>query len=80
MSGEGFTAELNPYAVEVEAGKTYFWCSCGRSLRQPYCDGSHAGTDKRPVAFKAEGSETLNLCGCKQTSNPPFCDGTHNIL
>ncbi len=80
MSGEGFIADMNPYAVEVEEGQVYFWCTCGHSERQPYCDGAHAGTDKRPMVFKAERTETINLCGCKQSQNPPFCDGTHNIL
>jgi CDGSH iron-sulfur domain-containing protein 3 len=80
MSGEGFIADLNPYAVEVEEGQVYFWCTCGHSERQPYCDGAHAGTDKRPMVFKAERTETVNLCGCKQSQNPPFCDGTHNIV
>jgi CDGSH iron-sulfur domain-containing protein 3 len=80
MADEGFIADMNPYLVEVEAGKTYFWCACGRSARQPFCDGSHAGTDKSPIAFKAEHSEAVNFCGCKQSGNPPFCDGSHNIL
>ncbi len=80
MADSGITAELNPYLVEVEAGKTYFWCSCGQSQNQPYCDGSHAGTDKLPKRFKAERSEAVNLCGCKQSMDPPFCDGSHNVL
>ncbi|MGO9544702.1 MAG: CDGSH iron-sulfur domain-containing protein [Rhodomicrobium sp.] len=72
--------DLNPYLVEVEEGKTYYWCTCGRSNRQPFCDGSHAGTDKQPMAFTAERSEAINFCGCKQTQDPPFCDGSHNVL
>jgi len=67
-----------PYAVEVEAGETYYWCACGRSKNQPYCDGSHQGTDFQPVAFTAEKTETAYLCGCKKTGNQPFCDGSHN--
>jgi CDGSH-type Zn-finger protein len=80
MPDENFVAEMSPYLVEVEEGKTYFWCSCGRSKRQPFCDGSHAGTELTPRRFTAERSEAVNLCGCKQTLDAPFCDGTHNML
>jgi CDGSH-type Zn-finger protein len=80
VSGEGFIAEKRPYAIEAEEGKTYYWCSCGRSHRQPYCDGSHAGTSKIALAYKAGRSEKVNLCGCKQSRNPPLCDGSHNIV
>lgn len=73
-------AQKEPYAVEVEADKIYSWCACGRSENQPFCDGSHSGTEFKPVNFKAENSETVYLCGCKQTGSPPFCDGTHNDL
>lgn len=66
-----------PYAVEVVKGETYYWCSCGRSKSQPYCDGSHQGTDFQPTAFAAEKTETVYLCGCKKTGNAPFCDGSH---
>ncbi|GMR01369.1 MAG: hypothetical protein BMS9Abin19_0747 [Gammaproteobacteria bacterium] len=67
-----------PYEVEVEAGKDYYWCACGRSKSQPFCDGSHQGTEFQPVAFAAEKTETVYLCGCKKTADAPFCDGTHN--
>ena len=67
-----------PYAVEVEAGKDYYWCSCGKSQSQPFCDGSHQGTEFQPVAFTAENTETVYLCGCKKTHNAPHCDGSHN--
>jgi CDGSH-type Zn-finger protein len=80
MADDGFISEMNPYLIEVEAGKTYFWCACGRSKRQPFCDGSHAGTEISPLRFTAERTEAVNLCGCKQTMDPPFCDGTHNVL
>lgn len=66
-----------PYAVEVEAGETYYWCACGLSNNQPFCDGSHEGTDFQPVAFTAEKTETAYLCGCKKTGSQPFCDGSH---
>ena len=69
-----------PYPVEVEEGKTYYWCSCGRSAKQPFCDGAHQGTSFTPVAYKAEKSGTTYFCGCKHTKNPPLCDGSHNNL
>ena len=80
MSEKATIAQQSPFAVEVEAGKTYYWCACGRSKNQPFCDGSHLGTGFEPVALTAEKSETVYLCGCKQTKNPPFCDGTHQDL
>ncbi len=80
MPVEVTAAQLSPYAVEVEAGRTYNWCRCGRSRTQPYCDASHAGTGIEPLAFVAERTDTLILCRCKETGNAPFCDGTHNVL
>jgi CDGSH-type Zn-finger protein/mannose-6-phosphate isomerase-like protein (cupin superfamily) len=65
---------------EVKAGKRYLWCACGRSQSQPFCDGSHAGTDFLPVVFKAERDEDVIFCGCKQTGTGPFCDGAHSNL
>jgi len=73
-------AGKTPMAVEIEAGKTYAWCACGESSNQPYCDGSHKGTDFVPKVFKAEESKTAYMCMCKQTNNPGFCDGTHSAL
>jgi len=73
-------AQKSPYAVEVEEGKTYQWCSCGNSAKQPFCDGSHKGTSFKPVAYKAEKSGPVYFCGCKHTKTPPFCDGSHNNL
>ena len=70
-------AQKAPYAVELEAGKKYAWCACGRSGNQPFCDGSHQGTGLMPKVFEAEKTGTAYLCGCKQTANPAFCDGTH---
>ena len=70
--------QLEPFAVDVEAGKTYWWCSCGRSKTQPFCDGSHKGSTFEPVEFKAEKSATVYFCGCKMTCDKPLCDGSHN--
>ena len=69
-----------PYAVEVEEGRDYFWCACGRSKNQPFCDGSHQGTGIVPVKFTAQKTEQVYLCGCKYSNNKPFCDGTHKKL
>lgn len=80
MSEEAIIAQKAPYPVEVTEGKTYYWCACGRSRNQPFCDGSHQGTGFEPVAFTAEKTETTYLCGCKRTANQPFCDGTHKSL
>lgn len=77
---KGEIAQKSPFEVEVEAGKDYFWCACGRSKTQPFCDGSHKGTEFRPVVYKAEENGTLWFCGCKQTGSPPLCDGTHSKL
>jgi mannose-6-phosphate isomerase-like protein (cupin superfamily)/CDGSH-type Zn-finger protein len=74
-------ARLKPCLVELQGGRTYFWCSCGRSNKQPFCDGSHKGTGFEPIKYvaRAEGEELL-LCACKRTSTPPFCDGSHTNL
>jgi CDGSH-type Zn-finger protein len=68
---------IGPHAVDVIAGETYFWCSCGKSAQQPFCDGSHKGSRFAPLKFKATESRTLLFCGCKHTGSPPFCDGSH---
>ena len=77
---KGNIAARLPIAIEVEAGKTYLWCACGDSKKQPFCDGSHKGTEFTPVRFTAEETERTFLCACKQTNNPPFCDSTHGTL
>jgi CDGSH-type Zn-finger protein len=68
-----------PYIVDLEPG-TYWWCSCGKSKNQPFCDGSHQGTEFSPVEFSVDKPGKQYLCGCKRTAKPPFCDGTHNKL
>ncbi len=77
---KGEVAQTFPIPLEVEAGKTYFWCSCGRSANQPFCDGSHMGTQFEPMKWTAEESAKKFFCACKQTDQPPFCDGSHNKL
>ncbi|MBN1946229.1 MAG: CDGSH iron-sulfur domain-containing protein [Bradymonadales bacterium] len=72
-------AATSPIALELEAG-TYWWCSCGRSQAQPFCDGSHVTTGLTPLEFSLEETRTVYLCRCKQTKTPPFCDGSHNRL
>ena len=69
-----------PYPVTLEAGKTYYWCSGGTSKNQPFCDGSHKGSEFVPQQIKAEKTETVYLCGCKMSAKKPFCDGTHSKL
>jgi CDGSH-type Zn-finger protein len=69
-----------PFPVQVEAGKDYWWCSCGQSKRQPFCDGSHKDTDFSPVKFTATETKTAYFCGCKHTGKPVMCDGSHNKL
>jgi len=73
-------AQKAPYKVELEADKTYVWCACGRSANQPFCDGSHKGSNFTPVKFTANETKTAFLCGCKHSANAPFCDGTHKTL
>ncbi len=73
-------AATRPVKVELEEGKTYFWCSCGKSQNQPFCDGSHAGTEMKPQKFTAEKSGDAFLCQCKASANAPFCDGAHTRM
>lgn len=73
-------ASTSPYPVEVEAGRDYWWCACGKSARQPFCDGSHKGTAFVPVKYTASATGTVWMCGCKQTGRAPLCDGSHSRL
>lgn len=77
---EPIIAQKSPYAVEVEAGKSYWWCSCGKSQNQPFCDGSHKGSEFTPVEYKPEQSGTAYFCGCKHSENGVLCDGSHSDL
>mgnify|MGYP000618449890 CR=1 FL=1 len=73
-------AQKAPYKVAVEAGRTYWWCACGRSAKQPFCDGSHKGSGLAPVEYKAAASKDAWFCGCKATRGQPLCDGSHKGL
>jgi CDGSH-type Zn-finger protein len=73
-------AQKSPFAVELAPGD-YWWCACGLSKRQPFCDGSHkAAGEFTPIKFTAAEAQKVWLCGCKNSSNKPYCDGTHNKL
>jgi mannose-6-phosphate isomerase-like protein (cupin superfamily)/CDGSH-type Zn-finger protein len=78
---DAVVASRKPFYKELQAGRTYLWCACGRSKRQPFCDGSHEGTGFEPLKYacSVQGEEVL-FCGCKQTGTPPFCDGSHSNL
>ena len=75
---KGIKAGNSAIAVEVEKDKSYFWCLCGKSSKQPFCDGSHKGSEFTPVLLKADETKKIFFCTCKQTNNQPFCDGSHN--
>jgi CDGSH iron-sulfur domain-containing protein 3 len=77
MSDKAKVARLFPAFTQVEKGKTYHWCSCGLSAKQPFCDGSHKGTSFTPVKFEATESKRVLFCMCKQTGTQPLCDKTH---
>lgn len=73
-------AQNSPMPVDVEAGKSYFWCACGKSATQPFCDGSHKGTDFVPLKWDATETKRVFFCCCKHTAGQPLCDGSHNKL
>jgi len=77
---DALIADKRPAIVELQSGKAYFWCACGRSSNQPYCDGSHSGTAFNPIEFSVEEDRKAALCKCKRTGNSPYCDGTHSKL
>jgi len=73
-------AQKSPYLVEVDGGETYYWCACGLSKNQPFCDGSHKTTSFAPTPYTAQSATSIAFCGCKQTKNRPTCDGSHKSL
>ena len=77
---EAIIVQKSPFAVEVERGKTYYYSTCGLSENQPFCNGSHKGTDFSPIKFEAQESKKVYFCGCKNTSNQALCDGSHKKL
>ena len=68
-----------PIGINVLEGNSYYWCTCGLSKKQPFCDGSHKGTTFKPLLFKADQSKKVFFCTCKQTNDQPMCDGSHNV-
>lgn len=77
---QGHMESKEPYAVDVVAGKTYYWCACGLSKKQPFCDGTHKDTEFVPATFTVDKDKTVYLCGCRRSKKAPFCDGTHKEL
>ena len=77
---EPVVAARVPAKVTLEAGKDYWWCACGQSKNQPFCDGSHKGSEFAPVKWEASESKTIYFCGCKHSGNAPLCDGSHQRL
>ncbi len=77
---KGQVAGKSPQMEQLEEGKTYAWCECGKSEKQPWCNGAHKGSEFSPKVFQAEEAKAAAMCMCKQTNNPPYCDGSHRSL
>jgi CDGSH iron-sulfur domain-containing protein 3 len=73
-------AQAFPYFIDVEKGKTYYWCACGKSENQPFCDGTHSGSEFTPEPFVSEKDKKVMFCGCKRSKKGAICDGSHNKL
>ena len=73
-------AQKSPIAIDTVAGKTYYWCACGRSKNQPFCDGTHQGSEFNPVQFTPDKASQVYFCACKNTKSQPMCDGSHKAL
>ena len=80
MADAPIVAQKSPFAIDVTEGKSYFWCSCGRSSKQPFCDGSHKDTGLEPVKYTADADKKVFFCGCKASDKSPLCDGSHSKL
>ena len=80
MSDQPKIAGTHPEVVDLKAGETVYWCTCGRSKAQPFCDGSHQGTSFEPMPFTAQKDDSYYFCTCKRTATPPFCDGAHKQI
>jgi CDGSH iron-sulfur domain-containing protein 3 len=77
---EPTVAGTAPIAIDVEAGKSYWWCSCGKSAKQPFCDGSHKGGEFAPVKYEATATGKAWFCACKRSAKGALCDGSHKKL
>ncbi|RKZ57376.1 MAG: CDGSH iron-sulfur domain-containing protein [Candidatus Parabeggiatoa sp. nov. 2] len=76
---EPVCAQKAPYVMDLDAG-TYYWCSCGKSANQPFCDGSHKGTEFAPTPLELSEKTQVAFCGCKHTKDAPRCDGSHKNI
>ena len=73
-------AQKSPFPTQVEEGKSYSWCTCGKSAKQPFCDGAHKGSEFVPLRYKAAETTQVFFCGCKYSENGALCDGSHSKL
>jgi CDGSH-type Zn-finger protein len=76
---EPIIAQKSPYVLKMKPG-SFYWCTCGKSKGQPFCDGSHKGTGFTPTKVDITEEKTVAWCGCKHSKNGAFCDGSHTKL